>query len=139
MAIEIGTVATGTVIRVTDYGAIVCLPGGNVGLVHISEIADTFVRDVRQYLSESDQVTVKVLGINNKGRYELSVKQCAATPGLTERAPAAVGAPAPRFLDPPRTARPAATFEDRLSRFLKDSNERQLDLRRNIESKRGRR
>jgi len=147
MANEVGTIEKGTVVRVTDYGAIVRLPGGRVGLVHISEIADTFVRDVREHLSENDQVTVKVLGVNNRGRYELSVRQCAATPGLTERAPAGVGAAAPRrqpdsapqFFGPPRMARPALTFEDRLSRFLKDSQERQLDLRRNIESKRGRR
>ena len=147
MAIEVGTIAEGTVIRVTDYGAMVRLPQGSVGLVHISEIADTFVRNVKDYLSENEPVTVKVIGVNNKGRYELSIRQCAATPVPAERPPAAVAVPAsrqqsysaPRYHGPPHAARPAVTFEDRLSRFLKDSNERQLDLRRHIESKRGRR
>ncbi len=147
MAIEVGTITTGTVVRVTDYGAIVRLPGGDVGLVHISEIADTFVRNVRDYLHETDEVMVRVLGINNRGRYELSIRRCGATPGRVERVSAAVGAPAgrqqpdpsPRFFDSPHAARPALTFEDRLSRFLKDSNERQLDLRRHLDAKRGRR
>ena len=99
----------------------------------------------RDYLNENDQVTVKVLRMNDRGRYELSVKQCGGNPSPVERAPAAVGVGPPRrearpaFVERPRFERPAPPFEDRLSRFLKDSEERQHDLRRSIESKRGRR
>ncbi len=143
MTIEVGSIISGTVVKISDYGAIVRLDEGATGLIHISEIADAYVRDVRDYLSENDQVTVKVLRLNNKGRYELSMKQnggsapreqrrelvTAARASAPERA---VTAEAP----PPRGP---VSFEDKLSRFLKDSEERQGDLKRNIEAKRGRR
>lgn len=145
MTIELGSTIKGTVVKIADYGAIVRLGGGKTGLVHISEIADTYVRDVRDYLCEEDEVTVKVLRLNNKGRYELSVKQCEVqiAPRKEKREPVhAASRPDPReqseraLLSEPR---PPATFEDRLSRFLKDSEQRQHDLKRNTESKRGRR
>lgn len=144
MTIEAGSIVKGTVVRIADYGAIVRLGGGNTGLIHISEIADTFVRDVRDYLCEEDEVTVKVLRVNNKGRYELSVKQCEAqAPPVTgERGPvrAATKAREPHNSLVPRDSRPPpVSFEDRLSRFLKDSEQRQQDLKHNTESKRGRR
>jgi S1 RNA binding domain protein len=141
MAIDIGSTVEGTVVRLADYGAIVRLSGGKIGLVHISEIADTFVRDVREHLNENDRVFVKVLKLNDKGRYELSAKQADAT---------AVQRPS-RPPHPPRTSelterdfqpersreRLPVNFEDKLSRFLKDSEERQLDLKRHVEAKRG--
>lgn len=142
MTIELGSIVKGTVVKIADYGAIVRLGGGKTGLVHISEIADTFVRDVRDYLCEDDEITVKVLALNNKGRYELSVKQCEIElPSRNgSREPAQ---PAPRAVardDPPPEPRPSrSTFEDRLSRFLKDSEQRQHDLKRHNDSKRGRR
>ncbi len=145
MTIEPGNIVTGTVVKIADFGAIVRLGGGKSGLIHISEIADTFVRDVRDFLAEEDEVTVKVLRVNNKGRFELSLKQCDAQPppGPDSRQLAAAGSHAsgrdragpPRSSPPPRPA----TFEDRLSRFLKDSEQRQHDLRRHLDSKRGRR
>ncbi len=145
MAIEVGSTLTGTVVKVAGYGAIVRLPGGSTGLVHISEIADTYVRDVRDYLKEEDEVTVRVLRLSPKGRYDLSVKQAGAVPAKTEeRQLVGAGAvrreqPASRWWeDHPRQA-PTASFEDRLTRFLRDSEERQHDLKRNIEAKRGRR
>jgi S1 RNA binding domain protein len=144
MTIELGSIVKGTVVKIADYGAIVRLGGGKTGLIHISEIADTFVRDVRDYLCEEDEVTVKVLRLNNKGRYELSVKQCEVQ--LSCRAEArepvqAAHSVAREHYDrsSPPESRPPATFEDRLSRFLKDSEQRQHDLKHNTESKRGRR
>lgn len=144
MTIELGSTVKGTVVKIADYGAIVRLGGGKTGLIHISEIADAFVRDVHDYLCEDDEVTVKVLKINNKGRYELSVKQCEVKlPPRSERPEpvrsAARAAERASFDSlPPPPPRPPATFEDRLSRFLKDSEQRQHDLKRNVESKRGR-
>lgn len=145
MTIEVGSTIKGTVVKIAAYGVIVRLAGGKSGLIHISEIADTYVRNVRDYFSENDEVRVKVVRQNSKGRYELSVKQCEVKPEpKTERRalePAGRSAAAVRSQvaqAPPPPARPQ-TFEDRLSRFLKDSEERQLDLKRNIESKRGRR
>src|SRR5512133_1443964 len=78
--IEIGSTVEGTVVKLADYGAIVRLAGGKMGLVHISEVTDAYVRDVREYFRENDRVIVKVLKLNNKGRYELSTKQAEAPP-----------------------------------------------------------
>jgi S1 RNA binding domain protein len=98
---------------------------------------------VRDYLSEDDEVTVKVLRMNQKGRYELSLRQSEAAPSVGQREFAAAADRRPnaapiesRPAPPPRTA---ATFEDRLSRFLKDSEQRQHDIKRHMETKRGRR
>lgn len=144
--IELGSTVKGTVVKIADYGAIVRLGGGKTGLVHISEIADTFVRDVRDYLCEDDEVTVRVLRLNNKGRYELSMKQCEARlPPRTDRQEPAHAAAHPVAAGqsdrsyPPETRPPPANFEDRLFRFLKDSEQRQHDLKRSTESRRGRR
>lgn len=119
MSLEAGTVLEGVVIKITHYGAFVELPDGKSGLVHISEIADTYVKDVRDYLKEQERVKVKVLGYNEKGKLDLSVKQA---------------------LDPSERqarARAKASFEEKLAKFMKESEERLLDLKRNTEAKRG--
>ncbi|MCL5104542.1 MAG: S1 RNA-binding domain-containing protein [Armatimonadetes bacterium] len=147
MTIEVGSTVKGTVLKVADYGAIVRLAGGETGLIHISEIADTYVRDVREYVKEEDEVTVKVLRLSAKGRYELSLKQCDAATLSVSRKPEVVGVGGARHLpsrpsryeEDPSSPRLPVNFEDRLSRFLKDSEERQHDLKRHIESKRGKR
>lgn len=144
--IEVGGTVEGIVVRLAEYGAIVRLQGGKTGLIHISEIADSFVRDVKDYFKEHDRVRVKVLSINNKGRYELSAKNV-EQPVLESPPPRERGKPAERApeqvnlgpddgrLHSPPCAQ--GNFEDRLSQFLKDSQERQLDLKRNIEAKHG--
>jgi S1 RNA binding domain protein len=119
MSLEAGTVLEGVVVKITHYGAFVELPDGKSGLVHISEIADTYVKDVRDYLKEQERVKVKVLGYNEKGKLDLSVKQA---------------------LDPAERqarVRAKASFEDKLAKFMKESEERLLDLKRNTEAKRG--
>ncbi len=119
MSLEAGTVLEGVVVKITHYGAFVELSDGKSGLVHISEIADTYVKDVRDYLKEQERVKVKVLGYNDKGKLDLSVKQA---------------------LDPAERqarVRAKATFEEKLTKFMKESEERLLDLKRNTEAKRG--
>ncbi len=119
MSLEAGTIVEGTVVKITHYGAFVELSDGKSGLVHISEIADTYVKDVRDYLKEQDRVKVKVLGYNDKGKLDLSVKQA---------------------LDPAERQariRAKASFDEKLAKFLKESEERLLDLKRNTEAKRG--
>lgn len=70
-----GQVVQGRVVRIRTYGAFVELPSGETGLVHISEVAEEFVRSVSDYLAEGDEVTVKVLGHNNENKLNLSIKQ----------------------------------------------------------------
>ncbi|NLV91456.1 MAG: S1 RNA-binding domain-containing protein [Firmicutes bacterium] len=114
MSIEVGSIVEGRVAGITHFGAFVELGDGQTGLVHISEIADAYVKDVKDYLKEEDIVKVKVLSISD-GKVALSIKQA----------------------QPRRNAKPKTSFEEMLNRFIKDSDERQSDLRRSMDSKRG--
>lgn len=106
---------------ITRFGAFVQLPGGVTGLVHISEIADTFVRDVRDYLQEKDKVRVKVIHIDEKGKIGLSIKQADPSYDAHRR----------------QRQRPTLSFEEKLAHFMKDSEERLSALRDQTETKRG--
>jgi len=119
MAVETGTIVEGTVVKITPYGAFVELPDGRSGLVHIREIADVYVKDVRDYLKEQEKVKVKVLGLNERGKLDLSVKQALSPEERVAR------------------SRAKTSFEDKLKAFMKESEERLLDLKRNTEAKRG--
>lgn len=135
MSIEVGSVVEGVVTGITNFGAFVELPGGKVGLIHISEVADVYVRDVKDFLKEQDKVKVKVLSIDERGKIGLSIKQ------LQPPSPSPVPSPVPRRAPVNDNRRfgkvNAPSFEDKLTKFLKDSDERLGDLKRNTESKRG--
>jgi S1 RNA binding domain protein len=81
MALEIGSEAKGTVFKILpNVGALVRFTDGDVGLVHISEIAHEYVKAVEDYVRENEEVAVKVLGVNDQGRYELSMKALMPAP-----------------------------------------------------------
>jgi len=80
MAIEVGTKLEGKVTGITHFGAFVDLSGGVTGLVHISEIADNYVKDVNDHLKLNDQVTVKVINVDKDGKIGLSIKQAVDKP-----------------------------------------------------------
>jgi len=75
MPIEEGKIVEGVVANITKFGAFVQLSGGKTGLVHISEIADTYIKDINSYLKEKQTVKVKVLNIDKDGKINLSIKQ----------------------------------------------------------------
>ena len=75
MGLEIGAVVEGKVTGITKFGAFVALPEGKSGLVHISEVANSYVNDVNDYLSVGQTVKVRVISINEAGKINLSVKQ----------------------------------------------------------------
>mgnify|MGYP003073149265 FL=1 len=75
MELTVGTIITGKVTSITKFGAFVALPDGKSGLVHISEVAGTFVSDVHDFLAQGQEVPVKVLSISPEGKISLSVKQ----------------------------------------------------------------
>ena len=116
----------GVITGITKFGAFVELPGGITGLVHISEIADEYVKDINEFFKKADQVKVKVLTVENSGKIGLSIRQ--AVEGFSNDK---------RNIKSRPTAVNKATFEDKMNRFLKESDERLLDLKRNTESKRG--
>ncbi|MNO23065.1 General stress protein 13 [compost metagenome] len=155
MAIEVGTKLEGKVTGITHFGAFVDLSGGVTGLVHISEIADNYVKDVNDHLKIGDAVTVKVINVDKDGKIGLSIKQTVDKPVEAARPPRAPRPDRPsggRDGDRPgggggfnrdrggRSFKPQAnkaTFEDKVSRFLKDSEERISSLKKNTEGKRG--
>lgn len=128
-----GNIIEGKVQGITKFGAFIELPGGMVGLVHISEIADTYVKDVKDFIKEGDSVKVKVLNVAGK-KIGLSIKQ-AAPPKKPERPVAP-----PRAASNPRgnsgRADNFATLDDKIARFLKESDERMQPLKNKIEPRR---
>lgn len=134
----------GTVVGITNFGAFVQIEGAGTGLVHISEIANEYVRDVNNHLKMNEKIKVKVLNVDStNGKMDLSLKQAAVVAdGATGAAP--MGPPVlPRSYrrggrgkrELPEGADPV--FEEKLSKFMKSSEERLLDIKRNIEAKRG--
>jgi S1 RNA binding domain protein len=133
MSIAVGDIVEGEVTGITNFGAFVQLPENKVGLIHISEISNVYVKDVHDFLKDKDKVKVKVISIDPRGKIGLSIKQLEEAPAKPVRMPRM-----PLKADN-RASRPAGpvTFEDKLSKFMKDSDDRLLDLKRNTESKRG--
>jgi len=86
---EPGTIYEGKVVRIVDFGAFVNFMPGTDGLVHISQIAQERVAKVTDYLSEGQDVRVKVLEIDNRGRVKLSIKEAQLEEGTAPEAPAA--------------------------------------------------
>ena len=80
MEISVGAILEGTIKSITKFGAFVTLPGGRSGLVHISEIAHSYVENVSDFLSEGQTVKVKVVNIDEAGRINLSIKKATPPP-----------------------------------------------------------
>lgn len=144
MEISVGTILEGAVKSITNFGAFVTLPGGRSGLVHISEIAHTYVSDVRDHLTEGQEVKVKVVGIDDAGRINLSIKKASPPPPRAQNAPPRKRPPRPdarerdnnrgNFSREPRAAaapQPAGPpdFEARLKQFMQLSDSKLSDLR----------
>lgn len=134
MAMEAGSIVEGKVTRITNFGAFVELEDGKVGLIHISEVADVYVNDVHDFLSEGDKVQVKVVNIDGN-KIALSLKQAKPKPPQDGDGQQFRQNRRGDFRRPQRQL--SASFEDKLSKFLKDSDERLTDLKRKTDSKRG--
>jgi S1 RNA binding domain protein len=118
----IGQVVDGTVTHITTFGAFVKLDNGEEGLVHISEIANEYVTEITAFVNIGEKIQVKVLNRNVKGKLDLSIKKVHETekPAL--------------FL---RRKTRNDDFESKISLFLKKSEEKQIDIRRNLKHKQG--
>lgn len=135
MEFGVGSIVEGKVTGITKFGAFVALPEGKSGLVHISEIAYSYVNDVKDHLKEGQEVKVKVIGIDENGRINLSIKKAMDPPprpagGRPGGRPAGHGG----FRGKPAPAEPT-TFEDRLKQFMASSDSKLSELR---QSERGR-
>ena len=116
MQLQVGMVIEGKVTGITKFGAFVALPEGKSGLVHISEIANTFVNDVHDYVQDGQTVKVKIIGIGDDGKINLSIKKA------DEHAPQQRQA-VPRANGPTGDV----SFEDKLKQFMQESDSRMAD------------
>ncbi|WP_066871037.1 S1 domain-containing RNA-binding protein [Clostridium mediterraneense] len=145
MALETGNILEGKVTNITNFGAFVEVEG-ETGLVHISEVADSFVKDINEHLKENDIVKVKVLGTDEKGKISLSIKQ-AMPPKKKSVKPAEVdwgknnnrNSRGNNYSNNNRKKQSAESFEDIMAKFLKDSEERLQDVKKNQEPRSKRR
>ena len=136
MALEVGQIVEGKVSGITGFGAFVDLPGGKTGLVNISEVARNYVKDINDHLSLNQEVKVKVLSIENDGKISLSIKK-AHDESERRRPEPFSGKPAE--IDWNASGHQDMSFEDMMASFKQSSDARMLDIKKNVESKRGRR
>ena len=156
MQLEVGMVLEGKVTGITKFGAFIELPGGKTGMVHISEVAPTFVKEIRDFVTENQTVKVKVLSISEDGKVSLSMKKAmdpvevlfgdthTISLDLTTRSSGggsgggsgSRGGSLEWQGSRGRSSEPAS-FEDMMSRFKQASDEKMSDLKRVTENKRG--
>ena len=162
MAIEVGNVFEGRVTGVKPFGAFVALPEGRVGMVHISEVSNEFVQDIAAVLHDGDTVKVQVINVAPDGKIALSIKRLLPPPPRQPRegrgprpgaprdggrsgTPRGAGRPprqprdaAPRVWQPKAPARSDnLSFEDMMSRFKSQSEEKMAELDHETNNRRG--
>jgi len=153
---QVGSIVEGKVTSSTKFGAFVALDNGKSGLVHISEIANSVVNDVHDFLQEGQTVKVLVLSTEN-GKINLSIKKAlpqqerpafrprtggvprTGGPSAHTGAPRSAPQSRPAFARQLSTLVPSAdqSFEDKLKQFLSSSEGKMADLNRSIDGKRG--
>ncbi|WP_313894885.1 S1 domain-containing RNA-binding protein [Psychrobacillus sp.] len=136
MSIEVGSKVQGKVTGITNFGAFVELPGGSTGLVHISEVADNYVKDINEHLKVGDVVEVKVMNVEADGKIGLSIRKAKPQAERPER-PERPQRPRNNNRSNDRDRPMKENFEQKMTRFLKDSEDRLSTLKRATESKRG--
>ncbi len=147
MQLEVGKIYEGKVTGITKFGAFVELEPGTTGMVHISEVANSFVSEIKDHLTDGQQVKVKVLSVGEDGKISLSIKKAVDNPPPQRR-------PFNKSNDNAQGGRrfnnrggnfqsqdktpptPEAAFEDMLNKFKQNSDERMVDIKRNMENKR---
>ncbi|MEG0854508.1 MAG: S1 RNA-binding domain-containing protein [Angelakisella sp.] len=150
MQLAVGNIAQGKVAKITNYGAFVDLEDGGTGMVHISEVANTYVKDINDHIKVGDSVSVKVIGINEQNKVSLSIKAMQEAPVQRQFAPRPQqGGGAGRSSGPPRQSAPrsfnkpaaiASTgdpFEDMMNKFKKTSDDKLSDLKKVMDPRKG--
>ena len=156
MSIEVGNILPGKVTGITNFGAFVDLGNRKTGLVHISEVSNSYIKDIKDVLTVGDEVQVKVMEIFGDGKVSLSIRRASADsseenveekPKFQKSAPrnqegqgfkkpyAAKSAPSFEKKSPSQAK--VNDFDAMMSSFLKDSEDRLTSLKRNTEGKRG--
>lgn len=136
--ISVGSIVEGKVVSVMPFGAFVDIGNKQSGLVHISEISVRYVKDINECVKKGDVVKVKVIKIDESGKISLSIKQAIdeKREKTKKSAPANKGPVRPANIDWGMSSSDSLSFEDKLSKFKQDSDEKMQTLRRNNDSKR---
>lgn len=140
MQLDVGKIYEGKVTGITKFGAFVELEPGTTGMVHISEVANTFVSEIKDHITEGQAVKVKVLSVSEEGKISLSIKKASENPNPKNRRNGGNGGgkrpdgKQPQAEKVPQT--PEAAFEDMLNKFKQSSDERMGDLKKVIDNKR---
>ena len=156
MSIEVGNILPGKVTGITNFGAFVDLGNRKTGLVHISEVSNSYIKDIKDVLTVGDEVQVKVMEISGDGKVSLSIRRASAdfSEETVEEKPkfqkSALRNQEGQGSKKPYSAKSAPSFEKKspsqakvndfdamMSSFLKDSEDRLTSLKRNTEGKRG--
>jgi len=120
MSIEVGSKVNGKVTGITNFGAFVKITDDKTGLVHISEVADSYVKDINDHLTVGDEIKVKIINVGDDGKIGLSIKKAQDRPKRQRRSRDRMD-----------------SFEAKMNRFLRDSEDRLATLRKHTESRRG--
>ena len=154
MELTVGTILEGKVKSITNFGAFIALPENKTGMVHISEVANTYVSDIRQHLTEGQEVKVVVIGAEN-GKINLSIKRLEPKPQRENSAPRQGGYQrreggfqnreqgqnrpqrAPQQPAAPKTA--DQLFEEKLKAFMTESDSKLASVKAYSDHRKGRR
>lgn len=143
MAFSVGDILEGKVTGITNFGVFVELEEEKTGMVHISEVASTYVKDIKDYITMGQTVKVKVLNVTEEGKISLSIKKASED---------AQQAPAPRrnfrnegysrndrndSFGRGRGQKTEMSFEDMMNKFKQTSDDKMNDLKRSVDMKRG--
>ncbi len=129
MELAVGQIVEGKITGITNFGVFVDLGDNTTGMVHISEVASTYVNDINEHVKQNDVVKMKVLNISDDGKISLSIKRAAEQPKRERRENATAQKPDSSFVWTQKKSEPAS-FEEMMNRFKQTSEEKFSDLKR---------
>ena len=129
MELTVGAILEGKVKSITNFGAFIALPENKTGMVHISEVSNSYVSDIRQHLTEGQDVKVVVLSLDG-GKVNLSIKRLEAKPQREDRPARNAPRPARNAPTPPPAPKTAdQLFEEKLKQFMSESDSKISSIR----------
>lgn len=128
MHLEVGAIVEGKIKNIAKFGAFVNLGEGVIGLVHISEVSNSYIKEIGDCLKEGQTVKVKIIKLNDKGQFELSIKQANEEPdSFANKRDSGF-----------KSANQSLSFEDMLNKFKKTSDEKLSGFKKRNEVRRPR-
>lgn len=137
MQLEVGAIIEGKVTGITKFGVFVDLGEGKSGMVHISEVSTTYVKEISDFIKMGDTVKVKILNIGEDGKIGLSIKRALDPKPQQGGGQRRRSGPSTYTWQPKPKSNEALSFEDMMAKFKQASDEKMNDLKRSVDAKRG--